>query len=109
MAEAYVIDAVRTAVGKTQRLLAGIHPIDLGGTPSAASSTATTSTRRRRRRDRRLRRRRRRPGRQHRPPDLAGRRLSRRRFPVSPSTGNAVPASRRFPLGPRPSWRAPRI
>ena len=31
MAEAYVIDAVRTAVGKRNGSLAGIHPIDLGG------------------------------------------------------------------------------
>lgn len=30
MAEAYVIDAVRTAVGKRNGSLAGIHPIDLG-------------------------------------------------------------------------------
>jgi acetyl-CoA C-acetyltransferase len=30
MAEAYVIDAVRTAVGKRNGSLAGVHPIDLG-------------------------------------------------------------------------------
>src|SRR6201986_4273546 len=30
MAEAYVIDAVRTAVGKRNGALAGVHPIDLG-------------------------------------------------------------------------------
>ena len=30
MPEAYVIDAVRTAVGKRNGSLAGIHPIDLG-------------------------------------------------------------------------------
>jgi acetyl-CoA C-acetyltransferase len=30
MAEAYVIDAVRTAVGKRNGSLAGIHPVDLG-------------------------------------------------------------------------------
>src|ERR1700685_3968987 len=30
MPEAYVIDAVRTAVGKRNGALAGIHPIDLG-------------------------------------------------------------------------------
>ena len=30
MSEAYVIDAVRTAVGKRNGSLAGIHPIDLG-------------------------------------------------------------------------------
>ncbi|MCB0923637.1 MAG: acetyl-CoA C-acetyltransferase [Mycobacterium sp.] len=31
MPEAYVIDAVRTAVGKRNGSLAGVHPIDLGG------------------------------------------------------------------------------
>lgn len=30
MTEAYVIDAVRTAVGKRGGALAGIHPVDLG-------------------------------------------------------------------------------
>ena len=30
MAEAYVIDAVRTAVGKRNGALAGVHPVDLG-------------------------------------------------------------------------------
>ena len=30
MSEAYVIDAVRTPVGKRNGSLAGIHPIDLG-------------------------------------------------------------------------------
>ena len=30
MPEAYVIDAVRTAVGKRNGSLAGVHPIDLG-------------------------------------------------------------------------------
>ena len=30
MAEAYVIDAVRTAVGKRNGSLAGVHPVDLG-------------------------------------------------------------------------------
>src|ERR1700741_5479855 len=30
MPEAYVIDAVRTAVGKRNGALAGIHPVDLG-------------------------------------------------------------------------------
>ena len=44
MAEAYVIDAVRTPVGKRSGSLAGVHPIDLGGTRSAASSTGSTST-----------------------------------------------------------------
>ena len=30
MGDAYVIDAVRTAVGKRNGSLAGVHPIDLG-------------------------------------------------------------------------------
>jgi acetyl-CoA acetyltransferase len=30
MAEAYIIDAVRTPVGKRNGALAGLHPIDLG-------------------------------------------------------------------------------
>ena len=30
MAEAYVIDAVRSAVGKRGGSLAGVHPVDLG-------------------------------------------------------------------------------
>ena len=30
MPEAYIIDAVRTAVGKRNGSLSGIHPIDLG-------------------------------------------------------------------------------
>ena len=30
MPEAYVIDAVRTAVGKRNGSLAGVHPVDLG-------------------------------------------------------------------------------
>jgi acetyl-CoA C-acetyltransferase len=32
MAEAYIIDAVRTAVGKRNGSLAGLHPVDLGAT-----------------------------------------------------------------------------
>ncbi len=30
MAEAYVIDAVRTAIGKRNGSLSGVHPVDLG-------------------------------------------------------------------------------
>ena len=37
MAEAYVIDAVRTAVGKRNGSLAGVHPIDLGAHTAAPS------------------------------------------------------------------------
>lgn len=42
--EAYVIDAVRTAVGKKGGGLSGYHPIDLGVEAYAGSSRATTST-----------------------------------------------------------------
>ena len=38
---------------------------------------------------------------------LAGRRAIPKRFPASPSTGSADPASRRFPLARKRSWRAP--
>jgi acetyl-CoA C-acetyltransferase len=42
MAEAYVIDAVRSAVGKRNGSLSGVHPIDLGAR-LARRSSATTS------------------------------------------------------------------
>ena len=46
MAEAYIIDAVRTAVGKRNGSLAGVHPVDLGAAAAgAACSSAMTSTR----------------------------------------------------------------
>ena len=45
MAEAYVIDAVRTAVGKRNGALAGVHPVDLGAAALARPvRRATTST-----------------------------------------------------------------
>lgn len=44
MAEAYVIDAIRTAVGKRNGALAGIHPVDLGPTRGAGCLTGSTST-----------------------------------------------------------------
>ena len=66
-------------------------------------------SRRRRRRDRRLRRRHRRPGGQHRPAVVAGRRLSPKRCPASPSTASAVRASRPFPLAHRRSCPVPPI
>ena len=44
MPEAYVIDAVRTAVGKRNGALAGMHPVDLGARGGADCSTASTST-----------------------------------------------------------------
>ena len=44
--KAYVIDAVRTAVGKRNGSLAGVHPVDLGAAGVArACSSASTSTR----------------------------------------------------------------
>ncbi|EUA23678.1 acetyl-CoA acetyltransferase domain protein [Mycobacterium xenopi 4042] len=44
MPEAYIIDAVRTAVGKRNGPLAGVHPIDLGRRLFTACSGASTST-----------------------------------------------------------------
>ena len=41
---AYVIDAVRTPVGKRNGSLAGVHPIDLGVNVFARSLTGTTLT-----------------------------------------------------------------
>ena len=43
--QAYVIDAVRTAVGKRNGSLAGVHPVDLGAAGGAGCSTASTSIR----------------------------------------------------------------
>lgn len=36
MPEAYIIDAIRTPVGKKKGSLAGIHPADLGAVPIRA-------------------------------------------------------------------------
>ena len=41
--QAYVIEAVRTAVGKRNGSLAGVHPVDLGAAAGAGCSTASTS------------------------------------------------------------------
>ena len=35
MAEAFIAGAVRTAIGKRNGSLAGVHPVDLGRTPCA--------------------------------------------------------------------------
>ena len=43
MPEAYVIEAVRTAIGKRNGSLAGVHPVDLGQQDGAACSTVSTS------------------------------------------------------------------
>ena len=45
MAEAYIVDAVRTPVGRRGGGLAQVHPADLGAQPLARSSTAPASTR----------------------------------------------------------------
>ena len=45
MAEAFIVDAVRTPVGKRGGALARIHPGDLGAHVLRAWSSATTSTR----------------------------------------------------------------
>ena len=76
--EAYVVDAVRTAVGKRNGSLAGVHPVDPGRRRGAACSARGRRSRRGRRRDRGLRRRDRTTGRKHRAAVLAGRRLSGR-------------------------------
>ncbi|CAM5739938.1 hypothetical protein MAUB1S_01259 [Mycolicibacterium aubagnense] len=104
--EAYVIDAVRTAVGKKGGALAGYHPIDLGVEAYRGISRATTST----------------PprsttslsvastpsvgrpatsvGSPGSPPDTT------RASPAPPLTGSAVPRSRPFPLARRRSCPA---
>lgn len=103
MTEAYVIDAVRTAVGKRGGALAGIHPVDLGALawrglldrtdidPAAVDDVIAGCV------------------------DAIGgqagniARLSGwppaipKRSPVSPWTASADPASRRFPLARRRS------
>ena len=110
MPEAYVIDAVRTAVGKRNGALAGIQLIDLGAlgwrglldrinwldadaavedverrimsTPSGARPVTSPDS----------------PGL---PPAIP------KRSPVSRwGSGSAVPASKRFPLAHRQSWPA---
>ena len=43
MPEAYVIEAVRTAVGKRNGGLSGVHPVDLGAPRGADCSTEPTS------------------------------------------------------------------
>ena len=105
--QAYVIEAVRTAVGKRNGSLAGVHPVDLGaaawrglfdrtdvdpgavddviaGCVDAIGPRQATS-----------------PGCRGWPPD------SRKRSPVSPWTGSAARASRPFPLAHKRSCPAP--
>ena len=100
MAEAYIIDAVRTAVGKRNGGLAGLHPVDLGAAALArAVRPQRRRSRRRHRRDRGLRRRRRRPGGQHRRGCPGWPRASRRRYPASPSTGSAARSQQAISFG----------
>ncbi|CKP31932.1 acetyl-CoA acetyltransferase [Mycobacterium tuberculosis] len=109
MTEAYVIDAVRTAVGKRGGALAGIHPVDLGALawrglldrtdidPAAVddviAGVSTPSA------DRRATS----PDCRGWPPAIP------KRSPVSPWTASADPASRRFPLARRRSCPARRM
>ena len=78
MAEAYIVDAVRTPVGRRGGGLAGAHPADLGAhVISALLAADRTRPARRRRRRLRLRRHHRPAGRRHRPDRVAGRRAAR--------------------------------
>jgi len=47
MAEAYIIDTLRTPVGRRNGGLSHVHPIDLGAFPCVRSWRETTSTPRR--------------------------------------------------------------
>lgn len=109
VSQAYVIDAVRTAVGKRNGSLAGVHPIDLGAAafhglfgrldidPGDVDDVIVGCV------------------------DAIGGQAGnigrqawlaagyRRRFPESPLTGNAAPANRQFPLAHRRSCLAPQI
>ena len=78
MAEAYIVEAVRTPVGRRGGGLAGVHPADLGAHVLTRADGAH-GRRPGRRRGRRLRlpRHRRPAGRRHRPHLLAGRRAAR--------------------------------
>ena len=80
MAEAYIVDAVRTPVGRRKGALSQVHPADLGAHVITALFDAQPERRpgRRRRRHLRLHRHPRPAGRRHRPHLLAGRRLLRR-------------------------------
>ena len=80
MTEAFIVDAVRTPVGRRGGGLSQIHPADLGAHPlRALDDPHRHRSRRGRGRDLRLRRHRRRAGRRHRPHLLAGRRPPRAR------------------------------
>ena len=105
--EAYVIDAVRTAVGKRNGSLAGVHPVDLGAAgwrglfdrvdvdPSAVDDVIAGCVDAI-------------GGRQAISPDCRGWPPDiRRRCPVSRWTGSADPVSRQFHSAPRRSCAAP--
>ena len=106
MTEAYIVDAVRTPIGKKNGGLSGVHPADLGAHVIKALVERTGID----------------PagvddvifgcvdaiggaGRQHRPHRVARRRTTRRRSRVSPSTGSAGRASRPCTSGRRRSCR----
>lgn len=106
--QAYVIDAVRTAVGKRNGSLAGVHPVDLGALgwrglldrvdidPAAVEDVIAGCV------------------------DAIGAQAGNiarlswlaagypKRSPASPWTGSVARVSRRFPLARRRSWRVPR-
>ena len=76
--EAFIVDAVRTPVGRRGGGLSALHPADLGAQSSGPRRARRLRPRRRRRRDLRLPRRPRRPGGQHRAHRLALRGVPRR-------------------------------
>ena len=95
MAEAYIVDAVRTPVGRARRRpVAGPPRRPRRARRSRRWSSAPASTRRRRRRRLRLRRHDRPAGRRHRPHLLARRRAARGGARARPSTGSAARRSR---------------
>ncbi len=102
--EAYIVDAVRTRRSEEERLAGRGAP----DRPRRARVPRHLRPRRRGpgcggRRHRRLRRCHRRAGRQHRPADLAGRRIPRSSPRRHRRPAVAVPASRPSPSAPRPS------
>ena len=97
MAEAYIVDAVRTPVGRRGGGLSQVHPADLGGALHQGADRADGRRPGRGRRRRVRQRRQHRPaGRRHRPHVLAGDRLPRAR----------ARHHRRPPVRIRPAGRA---
>ena len=109
MAEAYIIDTVRTPVGKRGGGLSQVHPADLGAhTLKALVERTGHRPGRGRRRGDRLPRHDRPAGRRHRPHLLAGRRAARARARAPRSTASAGRPSRPCTSPRRASCRAPR-